>query len=168
MREKLLAALEERAPEHGIDIVDVEVVGSAKARTVRVRIDHADEDAAPITLEEVSGQTGWISELVDEIDPIEGSFVLEVSSPGLARPLRRAHDFERFAGEQVSLKTKGYEGRRRYTGTLKGFEDGQVLLACDEGEFEFPLETIDSCAIKPTFETPSRKGGKGKTTKGKR
>lgn len=227
VRIALLEALEALAPVHGIDIVDVEVVGSAKARTVRVRIDHADEGVAqdarvveagaqasgpaeqgaesvasvepvaqagepaaqpaepaelvdepaaqaagPITLEEVSAQTGWISELIDELDPIDGAYVLEVSSPGLARPLRRARDFERFAGEQVALKTTASEGRRRYTGTLRGFEDGAVLLTCDGEDVSIPLDEVRSCKIKPAFDDGGRKGkggkGRGKAQAGRR
>lgn len=167
VRNALLEALEASAGEHGVDIVDVEVVGSAKARTVRVRIDNADEGAEPITLEEVSAQTGWVSELIDELDPIEGSFVLEVSSPGLSRPLRRARDFERFAGEQVALKTTATEGRRRYTGTLRGFEQGSVLLSCDGEDVSIPLEEVRSCKIKPTFDDGGRKG-RGRTSAGRR
>lgn len=168
VRNALLAALEASAPDHGIDIVDVEVVGSTKARTVRVRIDHVDEEADGITLEEVSAQTGWISELLDELDPLEGSYLLEVSSPGLARPLRRIRDFERFAGERVSLKTRATEGRRKYTGLLKGYEDGKVLVSCDEGDFAFGIDEIESCAIKPTFDEGSRKNGKKSSFAGKR
>ena len=247
VRIALLEALEALAPVHGIDIVDVEVVGSAKARTVRVRIDHADEGVAqdarvveagaqaigpaeqgaesvasvepaaqagepaaqpaeqgaesvasvepvaqaaepaeqaelvdepaaqaagPITLEEVSAQTGWISELIDELDPIDGAYVLEVSSPGLARPLRRARDFERFAGEQVALKTTATEGRRRFTGTLRGFEDGAVLLTSDGEDVSIPLDEVRSCKIKPAFDDGGRKGkggkGRGKAQAGRR
>ena len=161
VRQALLTALEAEAPVHGIDVVEVEVVGSAKALTVRVRIDHADEQAGPITLDEVSEQTGWISDLIDEADPIEGSFTLEVSSPGLARPLRRAHDFERFAGEVVSLSLDVAEGRKRYTGTLQGLdEDGSVRVTCDEGEFSFPLDTIKTCKIKPSFDAAAKPRGK--------
>ncbi len=168
VRNALLAALEAAAPAHGIDIVDVEVVGSNKARTVRVRIDHVDEEADGITLEEVSAQTGWISELLDELDPLEGSYLLEVSSPGLARPLRRIRDFERFAGARVSLKTRATEGRRKYTGILKGYEDGKVLVSCDEGDFAFDIDEIESCAIKPTFFEGGRKNGKKSSSAGKR
>ena len=168
MREELLEALEAAAPAHDVDVVDVEVVGSAKARTIRVRIDHADEDADPITLDEVSAQSGWISDLIDELDPIEGSFMLEVSSPGLSRPLRRPHDFERFAGEQVSLKLKAAEGRRRYTGTLKGYDEGLVRLSCDDGDVAIPFDEIRSCTIKPTFDDGTHKGAKGRSSAGKR
>ena len=93
----IIAALEAEAQEHGIDIVDVEVVGATKNPCVRVRIDHADEQAPTITLDEVTAETGWISDAIDELDPFPAAFTLEVSSPGLDRPLRRERDFVRFA-----------------------------------------------------------------------
>ena len=69
---RLLAILEPLAAERGIDIVDLEVVGSGKAPCVRVRIDHVDEAAPTITLDEVAEQTRWISAALDKADPIEG------------------------------------------------------------------------------------------------
>ena len=160
LAERILARLEQEAPAHDVDIVSVEVVGASGAPTVRVRIDHADESAPSISLDEVTAETAWISELIDEMDPVSSSFTLEVSSPGLSRPLRRPHDFERFAGEQVSLKTRAREGRRHYTGRMVGFEDGRVLLSCDEGDVSFPLEEVASCNVKPDLD-PKPKPGKG-------
>lgn len=148
----LLEALEAAAPAHGIDVVDVEVVGSSKAPVVRVRIDHADETLPTITLDEVTAQSDWVNEVIDEKDPFAGSFTLEISSPGMSRPLRRAHDFERFAGEDVSLNTFDREGRRHYTGRLKGLVDGKVVVECDGEEFSFALDQIKSCKIKPKFD----------------
>ena len=149
---ELLDVLEARAPEHGIDIVDLEVVGSKKAAVVRVRIDHADEDAPTITLDEVAAETSWISDVIDEADPIEGPFTLEVSSPGMARPLRTERDFVRFAGQTVSLTTTATEGRRRFTGTLEGMRDGSVILTVDGIEVAVPPAEVRSCKIKPSFE----------------
>ena len=168
VRNQLLSLLEAEASSHGIDIVDVEVVGSSKAPTVRVRIDHEDEDADPITLDEVSAETSWISDLIDKADPIEGSYTLEVSSPGLSRPLRKERDFVRFAGENISLKLDVSEGRRRYTGRLDGCEDGVVRITTDEGPFEFELSSIRACTIKPNFETAGNAGGKHGRRAGKR
>ncbi|MBQ6522936.1 MAG: hypothetical protein IJI15_08960, partial [Atopobiaceae bacterium] len=74
---------------------------------------------------------------------------LEVSSPGMARPLRKAHDFERFAGETVVLQTTGYEGRRKFTGTLEGIEGTAVTVTCDGEALSFDLADIRSCTIKP-------------------
>lgn len=152
IRETLLGILEASAVDHKIDIVDVEVVGSTKAPTVRVRIDHEDQDADPISLDEVSEQTGWISDIVDEADPIEGRYMLEVSSPGVARPLRKKRDFERFAGEDVSLTLRKAEGRRRYSGRLEGYVDDKVHIVTDEGPFFFSIDEIRTCSIKPNYD----------------
>ena len=93
LEQKIIDALEPLAAERGIDVVDVEVVGASKAPCVRVRIDHADEDAPTISLDEVTAETAWISDALDELDPIPSSFTLEVSSPGIDRPLRKRVDF---------------------------------------------------------------------------
>ena len=148
----ILVALEAAADTHGVDIVDVEVVGATKAPTVRVRIDWVEEQRGPISLDDVAAQTGWISDVTDELDPFPGSFTLEVSSPGLDRPLRRERDFERFAGEQVQLSTTATEGRKRFSGTLEGLREGAVVLATDEGELTVPLAEVRRCTIKPTFD----------------
>ena len=154
-RQLILDALEAAAHEHGVDIVDVEVVGSKKNPCVRVRIDHADESAAPISLDEVAAETEWISAAIDELDPIEGPFTLEVSSPGLSRPLRRPRDFERFAGEDVSLSTTATEGRRHFTGRLEGIEGENVVLTVDGERVTIPFGQVKNCKIKPNFDAPS-------------
>ena len=150
--EHIISVLEKRALGHDIDIVDVEVVGSAKAPVVRVRIDHADEDGKTISLDEVAAETGWISDALDEIDVFPGSFTLEVSSPGMDRPLRRVRDFERFSGSQVSLQTTALEGRRRYTGKLLGIQENVVSLESDGMTYDIPLTEIKKCTLKPTFD----------------
>lgn len=151
IEQEIIEALEARAAERGVDVVDVEVVGATKAPCVRVRIDHADESAPTITLDEVTEETEWISAALDELDPIPSSFTLEVSSPGMARPLRKERDFERFAGETVQLSLVPGEGRRRYTGTLLGIEDGTVALEVDGERVELPFDDIRKCTIKPDF-----------------
>ena len=151
IEQQIIDALEPTAAERGIDVVDVEVVGATKAPCVRVRIDHADESAPTITLDEVTEETEWISAALDELDPIPSSFTLEVSSPGMARPLRRERDFERFAGETVQLSLVPGDGRRRYTCTLLGIEDGVVALEVDGERVELPFDDIRKCTIKPDF-----------------
>lgn len=156
LEQQLIDALEERAEANQIDIVDVEIAGATKAPVVRVRIDHADESLPSISLDEITAQNDWISEVIEAIDPFPGSYSLEVSSPGLDRPLRRLSDFERFAGEDVTLTTTATEGRRKYTGELMGVRDGQVVLACDEGEFAFELSDIRQAKIKPNYDELAR------------
>ena len=149
---QIVDALEAAAAGRGIDIVDVEVVGAKRAPIVRVRIDHADEELPTISLDEVSAQSEWINEVIDELDPIPDSFMLEISSPGLARPLRKRRDFERFAGETVQLNTKATEGRRKYTGELLGIEGDDVSISCDGETFHIPFDQIKTCKIKPNFD----------------
>ena len=151
IEQEIIDALEPRAAERGIDVVDVEVVGATKAPCVRVRIDHADESLATISLDEVTAETEWISVALDELDPIPSSFTLEVSSPGMARPLRKPRDFERFAGETVAVSLTPGEGRRRYTGVLLGIEEGTVALEVDGERVELPFDDIRKCTIKPDF-----------------
>ena len=151
IEQEIIEALEPRAAERGIDVVDVEVVGASKAPCVRVRIDHADEDAPTISLDEVTAETEWISAALDELDPIPSSFTLEVSSPGLARPLRKPRDFERFAGQTVAVSLAPGEGRRRDTGVLLGLENAVVALEVDGERVELPFDQIRKCTIKPDF-----------------
>ncbi len=155
--EAVLEALERAAADHGVDIVAVEVVGATKNPCVRVYIDHADEEAETITLDEVAAETGWIGEVLDALDPMAGSYTLEVSSPGMARPLRRERDFARFAGADVQLATTAVEGRRKFTGRLLGFEDGCVRLDCDGEQVSIDLADIKKCNIKPEFPSAGKK-----------
>lgn len=152
----IIAALEAKGAEHGIDIVDVEVVGATKNPCVRVRIDHADEQTPTITLDEVTAETGWISDAIDELDPFPAAFTLEVSSPGLDRPLRRERDFVRFAGSDVSLSTTATEGRRKFSGRLEGVEDGRVVLTCDAERAEVPLDEVKKCKVRPDFSNSGK------------
>lgn len=151
LEQTIIDALEPLAAGRGVDVVDVEVVGASKAPCVRVRIDHADEEAPTISLDEVARETEWISEALDELDPIPSSYTLEVSSPGMSRPLRKPRDFERFSGQTVQVSLVPGEGRRRYTGELLGIEGAAVALACDGERVELALDQIKKCTIKPDF-----------------
>lgn len=157
IRQQILDALEALAPIHDIDIVDVEISGAKAAPVVRIRIDHVDEAAPTITLDEVAEQSAWVGEALDDLDPLSSSYTLEVSSPGMARPLRRAHDFERFAAENVQVTTTATEGRRRFSGKLLGIDGDEVVIVSDEGEQRIALADIKSAHIKPDYDA-----GKGK------
>lgn len=150
--QKILSALEQAAFNHHIDIVDVEIVGSSKNPLVRVRIDHDDETEETISLDEVAQETSWISETIDELDPFPASFTLEVSSPGMARPLRRAKDFVRFAGQEVQLQTTATEGRRKFTGMLLGIEGTTISIQTEDEICTIDLSELKKCVIKPAFD----------------
>jgi ribosome maturation factor RimP len=82
--------------------------------------------------------------VLDVADPIDGAYALEVSSPGIDRPLVRLEDFDRFAGNEARVELDPpYEGRKRLTGRLEGIVDGSdVLLVVDGAEWRVPFERI--------------------------
>ena len=158
LEQQVIDALEQVSEAHGVDIVDVEVVGATKAPCVRVRIDRLDGEA--ITLDEVTANNAWVSDVVEGLDPFAGSYTLEVSSPGLARPLRRPSDFARFVGEDVELTTTAMEGRRSYKGAIAAATDACVTIQ-PEGEdaVTIAFDEVKKCTLKPVFDFKGVKEG---------
>ena len=146
----LLSALEPRAASEGVEIVTVEVAGAKKAPTIRVYIDTPDG----VSFDELSSAQAWINDLMDELDPFPGAYTLEVSSPGIDRPLRTPEHFARFAGETVTVKTTGpIDGRSSFTGELLGFEDGCVIVAAGGADtFRIPYDNIKKARVKGTID----------------
>lgn len=159
LEQDIIDALEARAAEHGIDVVDVEIVGATKAPCIRVRLDKLEGD--PINLDEVTAQTAWVSDTVEALDPISGSYTLEVSSPGMKRPLRRPSDFVRFQGEEVELTTTAMEGRRSYKGVIAAADDASVTIQ-PEGEDAATIsyDDVKKCTLKPVYDFKGVKEGK--------
>lgn len=159
LEQDIIDALEARAAEHGIDVVDVEIVGATKAPCVRVRLDKLEGD--PINLDEVTAQTAWVSDTVEALDPISGSYTLEVSSPGMKRPLRRPSDFVRFQGEEVELTTTAMEGRRSYKGVIAAADDASVTIQPEvEDAATISYDDVKKCTLKPVYDFKGVKEGK--------
>lgn len=157
LEQQIIDTLEALAAPRGIDVVDVEIVGATKAPCVRVRIDRID--GGGISLDEVTAQNPWVSDAIEKLDPISGSYTLEVSSPGMARPLRRPSDFARFTGEEVELVSMATEGRRKFAGRIVASDDAGVTLALDDGQTAaFSYDNVKKCTLKPVYDF---KGGKG-------
>ncbi len=155
----IIDALEQHAATHGIDIVDVEIVGATKAPCIRVRLDKLEGD--PINLDEVTAQSGWVSDTIEALDPIASAYTLEVSSPGMKRPLRRPSDFARFTGEDVELTTTAMEGRRSYKGTIAAVTDASVTLELEgEEAATISFDEIKKCTLKPVYDFKGSKEGK--------
>ncbi|MDO4399566.1 MAG: ribosome maturation factor RimP [Coriobacteriia bacterium] len=143
--QQLLDALAPTAEEKGVEIVTVDVGGAKKSPTIRVYIDTENG----VGFDELAAAQGWINEIMDRIDPFPGAYMLEVSSPGIDRPLRTPEHFERFAGDTAVIVLRGpYEGRSKWTGKLKGFEDGHVLLEVDGIVERLPYEDIKKANIR--------------------
>lgn len=151
LRDDLIAVLEEPGKSHDIDIVDVSVSGSFKSPKVCVRIDYLDnDDNKIISLDDIAEANSWISNAIEDSSLINSSYMLEVSSPGMDRPLRRISDFQKFIGSEAVIKTQG-EGRKSFTGVIKSVEMSTVKILCDGCEFEIEFESIQSAHIKPRF-----------------
>lgn len=145
----LLEALEPTAGEHGVEIVTVEIAGAKKAPTIRVYID----TEGGVSFDELSAAQEWINQIMDELDPFPGAYMLEVSSPGIDRPLRTSEHFERFAGEVVHLVCKQpQDGRSKWTGKLLGMRDGFVLLDVDGQEEAIEYAGIKRANVKGTVD----------------
>ena len=147
---RLIGALEPAAEEHGFEIVEAEILGSEGSPILRIYI---DKDGG-IDLDDISeAQQSWLEPIVDEVDIIEGNYILEVSSPGIDRPLRTREHFERFAGERVKVTTEPIDGRKRFSGTLAGIDGDDVVVESDDGErFAIPFDLIVKARVKGDVE----------------
>ncbi|WP_282209563.1 ribosome maturation factor RimP [Parvibacter caecicola] len=138
---KLLKALEPQAEASGIEIVTIQVTGAKKAPTIRVYID----TPGGVSFDTLCASQAWINDVVDRIDPFPGAYMLEVSSPGIDRPLRTPQHFARFAGEDVVVKTAPVDGRSRFSGVLAGIEGENVLVNLEDGtQVSLPINGIKS------------------------
>ena len=147
--QQLLDALAPQADERGVEIVTVEVVGSKKSPTIRVYIDTENG----VGFDELAAAQEWINEIMDREDPFPGAYMLEVSSPGIDRPLRTPEHFARFAGETAVVVLRGpHDGRAKWTGKLAGFENDEVLLEVDGIVERLPYDDIKKANIRGTFD----------------
>ena len=131
----------------------------------------AENDEHGLTIEQCETISHAVSDMLDVENPIAGAYALEVSSPGVARPLTRAVDFERWAGYEAKLGVKqAIEGQRRFRGLVEGFADGEARLQVSlEGFSEpqilgFALENIAEARLVPdeTELKASLRAAKGK------
>lgn len=133
----------------GFELVAVEIVGSGGDRTLRVYIDHPDG----ITVDDCADVSRQVSAVLDVEDPLPGAYVLEVSSPGLDRPLVKSADFERFKGSLVKIRTReAILGRKNFTGLLSEAAGDNVIVEVDGEPYEIGLANIDQARLVPDLD----------------
>ncbi|MFP6743788.1 MAG: ribosome maturation factor RimP [Alphaproteobacteria bacterium] len=134
----------------GYDVVRVKLM-SQSPRTLQIMAER--HDRAGMTVDQCSEISRVASALLDVEDPIGGAYSLEVSSPGIDRPLVRGDDFERFAGHLAKLETsRPHDGRKRFRGQLLGHDDGDVRIEVDGEVFAIPLVDIAAAKLVLTDE----------------
>lgn len=133
----------------GYEVVDIDFRPHPTDGLLRIYIDKSDG----VLLEDCELVSKQISSLLDVEDPIPGQFNLEISSPGMDRPLRKIQDFERFSGEKVKIKLSvpTLEGQRNFSGKLMGMQDQEVILEVDGETHYLPLDSIEKARLVPQF-----------------
>lgn len=144
MREALLTLLEPAVEGLGYELVELEFQGGV----LRLYIDQPQG----VTLDDCEKVSRQIGTVLDVADPIPRAYSLEVSSPGLDRPLRKPDDFERCAGKRARIELSlPLDGRRRFSGTLQGLEHDKVLIDVDGMRFQLPFAQIGKARLAPEY-----------------
>lgn len=136
---RVWAELEPELAGLGFELVEVEFGRHGSSGLLRLFIDRP----GGVTLDDCSAASRVASALLDRSDPIETEYLLEVSSPGIDRPLRRVKDFERYTGEAVKVRTStAIEGRKKFSGKLTGISDGMIEIERDGETYRIHLENV--------------------------
>jgi ribosome maturation factor RimP len=132
----------------GFDLIEIEHFPNPKHGVLRLYIDKE----GGVNVDDCSTVSRQISALIDVEDPVSGQYNLEISSPGVDRPLRRLVDFQRFAGSLVKLKTvMPLEGQRNFKGRLLEASEETVVIETDDEEISLPMTAIDKARIVPEY-----------------
>ena len=147
---KISKIIEAAVADLGFQLVRVLFMGGNSGRN-QLQIMAEPVEDREMTVEDCKKLSRHIAALLDVEDPISSAYVLEVSSPGIDRPLTKIEDYERFEGELAKINLRMMrDGRRRFNGRLNGFdEDGKIVLETSFGRFVFAFDEIDSARIDP-------------------
>jgi len=147
--EQLQAMLAPVVEALGYECWGIEFISQGRHSLLRVYIDHANG----IQVDDCEKVSRQVSGVLDVEDPISSEYTLEVSSPGMDRPLFTLEQFAKHAGEQVKIKLRSpFEGRRNFQGLLKGVEEQDVIVQADEHEYLLPVDSIEKANIIPRFD----------------
>lgn len=130
--------------KNGFELVDIEYVKEGGRRFLRV---YADKEGG-IDIEDCSRISEYLSEKLDEADPIPEAYFLEVSSPGAERPLKKPEDFVRAVGKYVSLTTyEPVDGLKKFEGTLRSYSEQEAVIAVGGKTYAVPTSKIASARL---------------------
>ncbi len=146
IKEKIKEIIEIPILKRNIELVDLEWRRERRGWVLRIFIDKP----GGVTIEDCAKISGVVGEILDRENIIHHSYVLEVSSPGIERPLVKKEDYERFRGEKakITLKTP-VSGRKNFTGIIIGIKEDLVQMEVEGRIWEFPLENIKKANLQP-------------------
>ncbi len=143
--ETIAKLLEPFLTDSALELIDIEYRKEGKNWFLRIFIDKP----GGVQLADCENISNFLSSRLDELDLIPHHYILEVSSPGIERPLRKPEDFLRYRGSRISLKTHNrVQGKKNFQGVLVDYLDNQVILQTDEGDFMIPYEAISQAKLK--------------------
>ena len=147
----------------GFDLIEVQFAREQRGAVLRLFIDRpagSEGDQSLIGVDDCERVSRDVSAALDVADNISHTYLLEVSSPGLDRPLRRERDFARFVGESARVRLEvGVEGRRNFSGTIRGAKDGRVEIASDGRSYELPIDDIVRANLIPDWDREFARAG---------
>lgn len=147
LRERLRSMLAPAIEARGFELVDVELDGQQNL-TLRVFIDSPDG----VTVDDCAEVSHQVSAVLDVEDPVPGRYTLEVSSPGLDRPLVKPADFRRYLGETIKVRMREpLDGRKNFQGDLLEVADDNVLVSSGGLEFRLEFAGMDRARLVPKF-----------------
>jgi ribosome maturation factor RimP len=158
----------------GLDLIELQWNREGEGWVLRVFIDRPEPPHLPgaseppadvlprlvVSHEDCERVSRDLSAALDVADVIHHTYKLEVSSPGIDRPLRREQDFRRFAGQSVKIRCiEPSEGRRNFSGVLRGAQNGQVEVDCEGRLYQLPIATIARANLVPDWAAEFRRQG---------
>jgi ribosome maturation factor RimP len=139
--------------KNGYELYNVEFIKEGKDWFLRVYIDRSDDSAGGIGTDDCEKVSKFLSARMDELDPIEQNYYLEVSSPGMDRALLKESDYARFAGRWVNVTLyQGMNGKKTFFGRLEGLQAGNLVIIDEkENRIELPMEKVAKTKLAVIF-----------------
>jgi len=157
-KSRIWALAESVAARLGLEVLEVELGGTGSRRLIRIYLDVPGGERA-VTVEDCEKVSRRLTDVLDAHEATDNDYMLEISSPGLNRPLRTREHFERVVGGRVKARTRTqHHGRRNFVGTLEAIENNTLTIRTDDGEsYELQLADLDKANFQYDFETAGRR-----------
>jgi len=156
LAERLWSEVEAYVAAEHLELDDLEVLGEGPGRVIRVTL-----DGDGLGVDRIADLSRGLSRMFDDLDPFEGSYTLEVSSPGLERKLRRPRQFAKAVGSEVKVKTFApVGGERVHVGVLSGADEAGITLTVAERDRQIPYDAVASARTVFVWKKTAKPGSR--------